>query len=171
MKINKAIISMALLFSFLLSACGDTTYVVNTTFFYSSDNGATYGNRTKKYYTGENIYLLLIMKVDTNKSEQIEVPVKLYVPFSTHVNATFFDGPPITPKVDSINSRLIYEFSIIASNDSREWEVGFQFIANSSTNLTLSVEYGDMISSIFDSQNTISFDSLVSSSSSLLLLD
>jgi hypothetical protein len=105
------------------------------------------------------------LKVDTNKSELVEVPVKLYVPFSSHVNATYFDGQPITPLNDPINSRLIYPFSINASNNSREWEVGFQFIANSSTNLTLTVEYGDMLPSIYDAQNTISFESIITSSS------
>ena len=60
---------LVLFLIFTLVSCdtpifGETTFTADSEFYWSDDAGASYGNRTKEYEVGENVYMQLIVKVD-----------------------------------------------------------------------------------------------------------
>jgi hypothetical protein len=132
-------------------------YQVSTEFFYSDDAGKTYGNRTKEFLVGKNVYMQLVIKVTSNSSNPEKIGVDLIIPKITAVDAKYFDGQTITPEVDTINQITTYPFVVEASNDPAIWRFVFNYIPNSSSDVTIKVIYDSKIDSIHDKQNTVSF--------------
>jgi hypothetical protein len=157
---NKKYLSMLflLLFTFTLFACdSNTEYTANSEFYYSSDAGKTYGNRTKEFNVGETVYMQLIVKVDSTRKKANEVTLTLTIPSITAVDAKYYDGQPITPLPDEINNLTSYTFTVIASNNSSEWNFVFQFIPNSPGEITIKLEFDDNVPTLYDKQNTVKF--------------
>lgn len=143
---------------FVLSGCNNTPeYTASSEFYYSSDAGKTYGNRTKEFNVGETVYMQLIVKVDSTSKNAEEVTVTLTIPSITAVDAKYYDGQPITPVPDEINNLTSYTFTVIASNNSSEWNFVFQFIPNSPGEITITLEFDDNVPAIYDKQNTVKF--------------
>lgn len=147
-----------LLFTFTLFGCDEKIeYTANSEFYYSSDAGKTYGNRTKEFNVGETVYMQLIVKVDSNNKKAEEVTLTLTIPSITAVDAKYYDGQPITPVKDEINNLTSYTFTVIASNNSSEWSFVFQYIPNSPGEITIQLEFNDMVPALYDKQNTVKF--------------
>lgn len=146
------------LFLFTLYGCqGDTKYTAMSDFYYSSDAGKTYGNRTKEFNVGETVYMQLIVRVDSTSKKAEEVTVTLTIPSITAVDAKYYDGQPITPVKDDINNLTSYTFTIIASDNSSDWNFVFQFIPNSPGEITIKLEFDDNVPVLYDKQNTVKF--------------
>lgn len=143
--------------SVLASCNAETTYTASSEFYWSSDAGATYGNRTKEYKVGENVYMQLIVKVQSTKSEQEEVGVKLTIPYVKDVASRYMDGQIITPEVDELNHKTMYNFTVISSNQAKDTNFVFRFVPIKATDITLTLTFDDKVSSIYDKQNTITF--------------
>ena len=151
-------ILVLLLFTFTLIACdSNTEYTANSEFYYSSDAGKTYGNRTKEFTVGETVYMQLIVKVDSTSKKTSEVTLTLTIPSITSVDAKYYDGQPITPVKDEINNLTSYTFTVIASNNSSEWNFVFQFIPNNPGEITIKLEFDDNVPTLYDKQNTVKF--------------
>jgi hypothetical protein len=138
-------------------SCQETQYEAAAEFYYSSDKGATYGNRTKEYAVGETVYMQVIVKATTNKSKVEDVNVTLTIPKITAVDAKYYDGQIITPVYDAVQNVTVYEFTITASKTATEWNCVFQFIPNSEAEVSMTLEFDDKIDSKYDRQNTIKF--------------
>lgn len=152
--------------AFTLSGCGKTTYTVSSEFYWSSDAGATYGNRTKEYEVGENVYMQLIVRVDSTSKTQEEVGVTLTIPYVQDVVSKYMDGQIITPEVDELNHTTTYNFTVIASKSASDTNFVFKFIPTKATDITITLTFDDKISSIYDKQNTIAFIDSISTNDS-----
>lgn len=145
-----------------LSGCslfggGEVTYTAASEFFWSSDAGATYGNRTKEYTVGENVYMQLIVKVESTANKQEEVGVKLSIPYVQDVASKYMDGQIITPEVDDVNHVTIYNFTVISSKNANETNFVFKFVPLKAMDITITLEFDDKVSPNYDKQNTITF--------------
>ena len=140
-----------------LTGCDKTTYTVASEFYWSADAGATYGNRTKEYEVGENVYMQLIVRVESSSKKQEEVGVTLTIPYVQDVVSKYMDGQIITPEVDELNHTTTYNFTVIASKNSSETNFVFKFIPTKATDITITLTFDDKVSSIYDKQNTITF--------------
>lgn len=134
-----------------------SNYTATSQFFWSSDAGATYGNGTKEYAVGENVYMKLILKVDSEKDKQEEIKVTLTIPYVQDVVSKYMDGTPITPEIDEINQTATYNFNIIASKNANETELVFKFVPVKAADATITLTFDDKVSSTYDKQNTITF--------------
>ncbi len=160
-----SIVGTALVFVLLtmisLTSCDlfnkSTTYTATSGFYWSSDAGATYKSGTKEYEVGENVYMQLIVKVDSTRNKNEEVGVTLTIPYIQDVVSKYFDGQVITPEVDELNHTTTYNFTVIASKNASESKFVFKFIPTKATDITLKLEFDDKISDIYDKQNTITF--------------
>ena len=142
---------------FTLTGCGEATYTAASEFYWSSDAGATYGNRTKEYEVGENVYMQLIVRVESNSKKQEEVGVTLTIPYVQDVVSKYMDGQIITPEVDELNHTTTYNFTVIACENSKETNFVFKFVPTKATDITITLTFDDKVSSIYNKQNTITF--------------
>ena len=139
-----------------LTSCG-VEYTAASEFYWSDDAGASYGNRTKEYEIGENVYMQLIIRVESTKKEHEAIKVTLTIPYVKDVVSKYMDGQVITPEVDEINQITTYNFTVIACENSKETNFVFRFIPTKATDITLKLTFDDKISPVYDKQNTITF--------------
>jgi hypothetical protein len=144
--------------SIALYGCAESVeYTALSEFYYSEDAGSTYGNRKKEFLVGETVYMQLITRVDSTTSRAETIIVTLIIPRINALDATYFDGQKITPIEDDINNITTYNFTILASNNSLDWNFIFQFVPNSPGTVTIDLLFDDNVPSLFDKQNTIDF--------------
>lgn len=136
----------------------NSKYEVLSEFYYSSDAGKTYGNRTKEFNVGETTYMQVIVTVLSEKKKTETVTMTLTIPQITAVDSTYYDGQPITPIIDDINNITKYDFTVLASKEPRDWSFTFQFVPNSAGTITMTLEFDDKIPAIYDKQNTVKFN-------------
>lgn len=141
-----------------LKGCnGKTEYTAQSGFYWSSDAGATYKNGTKEYEVGENVYMQLIVRVDSTGDSQDKIGLTLTIPYVQDVVSKYYDGQTITPEVDELNHTTTYNFTVIASKNASDTKFIFKFIPTKATDITLTLTFDDKIDSIYDKQNTITF--------------
>lgn len=133
-------------------------FSAQTQFFYSGDQGKTYGNQTKEFDVGETVYMKVRIKVESNKRRVDEIGIQLIIPYITAVDAKYFGGTRVTPKLDEINNLTIYDFEVLATRDADEFEIEFQFIPNSSGTISMTLIYDDQVRSSYDKINTVQFN-------------
>ena len=159
---KKIMIFIGLLFiSLILVGCrSETKYEAAVEFYYSSNSGQSYGNTSKEFITGENIYMQVIIKINSNSKSKDTIGASLTIPNSTDVSSKYFDGQIITPVYDSVNNWTVYPLTIVATEDALEWKFVFQFIANADSNFAITLEFDDEIESIYNKQSTIVFKNI-----------
>lgn len=159
---KKIMIFIGLLFiSLILGSCrSETKYEAAVEFYYSSNSGQSYGNTSKEFITGENIYMQVIIKINSNSKSKDTIGASLTIPNSTDVSSKYFDGQIITPVYDSVNNWTVYPLTIVATEDALEWKFVFQFIANADSNFAITLEFDDEIESIYNKQSTIVFKNI-----------
>ena len=172
MKKSIFVISIALVLSVLLSGCSITiwpfspekpleffskTYTAQTEFYYSSDAGKTYGNRTKEFKAGEAVYMQVIIKVETNRRAAETVKATLSIPNMGTVSSSYYDGPMISTINDLENNVTQYILDIPASKKAGEQSFVFQFIPNEETEIKMLLTYEEKIDNLYDVQNTVKF--------------
>lgn len=158
-KITAMFTSLAICFMAVLALtrCSKTEYTASSGFYWSSDAGATYKNGTKEYEVGENVYMQLIVRVDSTGKSQDKIGVTLTIPYVQDVVSKYYDGQVITPEVDELNHTTTYNFTVIASNSATDSKFIFKFIPTKATDITLTLTFDDNVDSIYDKQNTITF--------------
>jgi hypothetical protein len=156
--LRKSFSLVLLILSLLITGCfGSAKMTALSEFYYSSDAGRNYGNRTKEFTVGETVYMQLIVRVDSTRSRSEEVTIKLLIPNINAVDAKYYDGQPITPVKDDINNLTTYTFTVIASKEASDWNFVFQFIPNSVGEITMNLEFDDKVANLYDKQNTVKF--------------
>lgn len=157
-RVKFIITTLVLCFITMFSLAGcDVTYSAASEFYWSDDAGASYGNRTKEYEVGENVYMQLIVRVESSQKAQEEVTVTLTIPYVKDVVSKYMDGQVITPEVDELNQITTYNFTVIACKDAKETNFVFRFVPTKATDITLTLIFDDKISPSYDKQNTITF--------------
>ena len=133
------------------------SYSAASGFFYSADKGHSYGDGTKEYEVGETVYMKVMYKVTSNKSDVSQVRVVLTIPSVQNVDARYMDGQVITPNYDAVNNVTTYEFTANASKSASESECVIQFIPNAPGSITMTLVYDDNVDPSYDKQNTLVF--------------
>lgn len=156
----KKIISILLvicMMACLLTGCKEeeTVYTVaKKDFYYSEDNGSTYGNRRIKFEVGQEIYMQLQIEVDTNKEDVEELKVNLKIPNIDAVDSYYYSGQKITPVKDEINNVTVYTFTI-ATNDTSLYF--FKFVPTSESTVQMELDFEEPVPDRYDTINTIEF--------------
>ena len=146
----------------LLSAClftgcneEETTYSVTTCeFYFSTDNGSTYGNRRVQFNVGESVYMQVQVEVTTNKKDKEDIACNLKIPYINAVDAYYLKGQKITPTLDEINDITTYPF-IITTNEN--WKFFFEFVPTSAARVQMELLFDDKIDAKYNVINTIDF--------------
>lgn len=153
------ILVVCLLMGMMVSMSGckkeEVEYTVSKKdFYYSEDNGSTYGNRRIKFEVGQEIYMQLQIEVDTNVEEVEELKVSLKIPNIDSVDAYYYSGQKITPVKDDINNVTVYTFTI-ATNDTSLYF--FKFVPTSASTVQMELDFEDPVPERYDTINTIEF--------------
>ncbi|MCM1381449.1 MAG: hypothetical protein NC192_05875, partial [Muribaculaceae bacterium] len=150
------LLTMALVLS-SLTGCGETTYLADGSFFYSSDKGHTYGDGTKEYAIGDTVYMKVKFKVTSNKKKISQVKVVLTIPSIQNVDAKYMDGQIITPNFDAVNNVTTYEFTANASRETADQECVIQFVPNAVGEVPMTLIFDDNVDPSYDKQSTLIF--------------
>ena len=136
---------------------GEPEYKAVSGFYYSSDNGHTYGDGTKEYSVGKTVYMKVKFKVISNKKKASTVNVVLSIPNIESVDAQYLDGQVIKPEYDAKNNVTSYTFTASASKEPEEQECVIQFIPKAVGSFTMTLVFDDNIDPSYDSQSTLVF--------------
>ena len=136
---------------------GEVEYKADSGFFYSADKGHSYGDGTKEYEIGENVYMKVKFKVTSNQKKTSKVKVVLSIPNVENVDAKYMDGQVITPNFDAVNNVTTYEFTANASKESNEYECVIQFVPNAVGSVKMTLIYDDNVDPSYDIQSTLEF--------------
>lgn len=159
-KFSTVFASLMICFITVLTLTGcisEAEYTASSGFYWSSDAGATYKNGTKEYEVGENVYMQLIVRVDSTSKSQDKIGVTLAIPYVQDVVSKYYDGQVITPEVDELNHTTTYNFTVIACNSATDSKFIFKFIPTKATDITLTLTFDDNVDPLYDKQNTITF--------------
>ena len=149
------LVSICLILSMTGCRKKETEYTVaKKDFYYSEDNGSTYGNRRIKFEVGQEIYMQLQIEVDTNKEDVEELKVNLKIPNIDAVDAYYYSGQKITPVKDEINNVTVYTFTI-ATNDTSLYF--FKFVPTSESTVQMELDFEEPVPDRYDTINTIEF--------------
>lgn len=141
----------------MMTACGKITYSASSDFFYSSDKGHSYGDGTKEYEIGDNVYMKVKFSVTSSDSKTSQVKVVLTIPSIDSVDAKYMDGQIITPNFDAVNNVTTYEFTANASETAGEQECVIQFVPNAVGEVPMTLVFDDKVDSSYDKQSTLIF--------------
>ena len=136
---------------------GEPEYKAVSGFYYSSDNGHTYGDGTKEYSVGKTVYMKVKFKVISNKKKASTVNVVLSIPNIESVDAQYLDGQVISPEYDAKNNVTSYTFTASASKEPEEQECVIQFIPKAVGSFTMTLVFDDNVDPSYDSQSTLVF--------------
>ena len=136
---------------------GEPEYRAVSGFYYSSDNGHTYGDGTKEYSVGKTVYMKVKFKVISNKKKASTVSVVLSIPNIESVDAQYLDGQVIKPEYDAKNNVTSYTFTASASKEPEEQECVIQFIPKAVGSFTMTLVFDDNVDPSYDSQSTLVF--------------
>lgn len=156
MSLLLAIVCVFVVFG--LTACKDeepTTYTVEKRdFYYSIDNGATYGNERVELEVGQTVLMKVLVTVTTNKEEKENISGSLTIPNITAIDAYYLRGQKITPTVDEINNVTTYPFTITTNED---WTFIFEFVPSNEARVQMALDFEEPIPDIYDGIYTIKF--------------
>lgn len=161
MKLVKKIMLLLFLGMFAcvgLVGCDDdeaTTYSVEKRdFYYSLDNGSTYGNERYELEVGQTILMKVIVCVTTNKEDKEQITGTLSIPLIDALDAYYLRGQKMTPTKDDINNVTSYNFTITTNE---EWTFIFEFKPNGAAMVQMDLDFDDPVPSIYDTVNSIKF--------------
>ena len=132
-------------------------YVAESQFYWSSDGGSTYGNGTKEYEVGPNVYMQLIVGVKNPSIFKKEVNISLEIPYIQDVESKYMDGQIITPRVDELNNITSYDFVVTANRKATEQNFIFRFVPIKATDITIKLTFDNTVKEKYDRQNSITF--------------
>ncbi|MDY3903782.1 MAG: hypothetical protein SO007_01145 [Candidatus Enteromonas sp.] len=148
-----------------LASCQEkeTVYTVEKRdFYYSIDNGATYGNERFELEVGQTVLMKVLVTVTTNKNEKEMINGSLTIPNINAIDAYYIRGKKITPTTDAINNITTYPFTISTNED---WTFIFEFQPASEARVQMLLDFEEPIPEIYDGIYTIKFVNPVQSDS------
>jgi len=131
-----------------------TVYTVEKKdFYYSVDNGATYGKERVELEVGKTIFMKVIITIQSNKEKE-NISVSLTIPNIKAVDAYYIRGQKLTPTVDGVNNVTSYNFNITTNE---EWIYIFEFSPSSEARVQMTLDFDEPIPDNYDSVYTIKF--------------
>ena len=121
-------------------------------FFYSTDNGSSYGNRRIEFEVGKSVYMQLVINVKSDDEKSHDITGHLKIPNVKSVDAHYLKGQKITPNQDDISGFTIYPFNITTNED---WTFFFEFVPNNVETLQMELLFDDPVPDKYDDINTI----------------
>lgn len=161
--VSLVLVVMCVCVAFSLYGCGEDeiTYTVEQKEFrFSTDNGATYGNRRYQFEVGQPVSMLLQIKVNAKngKSENVkkDITCTLVIPQINAIDAYYMKGQKITPENDIINKKTTYTFTLETNTNVAE-EFVFKYQPAESGTVQMELTFDDNIPEKYDMINTIEF--------------
>lgn len=121
-------------------------------FYFSTDNGKTYGNRQIEFEVGKSVYMQLIIRVESSDADPYDVKGELKIPNVKSVDAYYMKGQKITPNQDDINGYTTYPFTVTTNED---WTFFFEFVPNGEETVQMDLSFDDQVPEKYDMINTI----------------
>ena len=154
-KLLKTLLGIACIFG--VTGCKEeaTVYTVSKRdFYYSIDNGATYGDERIELEVGKTILMKVLVTVETNKEKKEDISGSLTIPNIKAIDSNYLKGQKITPTIDSINGVTTYPFTIATNED---WAFVFEFSPSSEARVQMSLNFDDPIPNMYNGIYTIKF--------------
>lgn len=123
-------------------------------FYYSVDNGATYGNERVELEVGKTVLMKVLITITTNVEDKENITGSITIPNIKAIDAYYLRGQTITPIIDSINSLTTYPFTISTNED---WTFIFEFAPAAEARVQMTLDFDDPVPSIYDGIYTIKF--------------
>lgn len=131
----------------------DVTYkVVSEDFYFSTDNGATYGNRRVEFEVGKSVFVQVVICIESSDKKPHDISGELTLPNVQTVNAQYLKGQKITPQIDEANKLIKYPF-VITTNET--WTFFFEFKPTGEDTIEMKLTFDDQIEDRYDMVNTI----------------
>lgn len=152
------LMSVVMLFaSFGMTGCSggedDVSFeAVTREFYFSTDNGATYGNRRIQFSTDETVYMQVIVNVTSSDMEDYDIEGELRISNIDEVDAYYLKGQKITAQEDEVNGYTVYPFTI---NTNEEWTFFFEFVPNGEGSVEMELVFDDNVPANYDVVNII----------------
>lgn len=132
-----------------------TVYTVEKRdFYYSVDNGSTYGNERVELEVGQTVLMKVLVTITTNKDTKEDIHGSLSIPNITAIDAYYLRGQKITPSIDTLNNVTTYPFTVSTNED---WTFIFEFSPSSEARVQMSLDFEDPIPDMYDGVYTIKF--------------
>ncbi|SDY46771.1 hypothetical protein SAMN02910264_02307 [Ruminococcaceae bacterium YAD3003] len=154
-KVLSSFLAVAMILGcvFAFSGCKKPTFKVTTEeFYFSTDNGASYGNRRVEFEVGKSVYMQVVICIESSDKKEHEVSGELVIPDIKAVDAYYLKGQKITPDVDPINKTTTYPFTVTTNE---EWTFFFEFVPNSVGKLEMELTFDDQVDEKYDMVNKI----------------
>jgi len=170
---NKKLICLASSFlACILAACSSTStakdfrLVPNIKFYYSQDNGKSYGDSRRQLLVGTTAYMKIMLAIAENIDKTMVVNVDIKIPNIKGIEATYNRGQNIPSKDDAVNNCVIYTASIVPALSPDTTEMVFKFVPLSEGDVSMSVTYDDNVLALYDYLETVSFVKTISTTTS-----
>ena len=139
-----------------LTGCDEpTVYTVEKRdFYYSFDNGSTYGNERFELEVGKTILMKVLITITTNKAAKEDITGSLMIPNIKAIDAYYVRGQRITPTQDLIANTTTYPFTI---NTNEDWQFIFEFSPVSEARVQMVLDFNEPIPDKYDGIYTIKF--------------
>lgn len=163
-KEKKSILCLLLLTS--IAGCGKTNtsstevklkLTPSIQFYYSQDNGATYGNQRRELKVGEKAYMKVMISIAANIETDQLVTVDITIPNVEGIDAYYNRGQKIPSNEDKINNAMVYTPTLEPMVSPEYQEMVFQFVPRSEGSVHIDVTYDDSIEERYDYFETIDF--------------
>lgn len=128
--------------------------VKKSEFYFSTDNGNTYGNRRMVFEVGDTVFMQLQIEVSSTSDEKETVTCDLMIPYIDAVDAYYYRGQKITPTRDAISNLTTYSFTVTTNE---LLTVFFKFVPNTATTVQMELGFDDKVDSKYDMISAIDF--------------
>ena len=134
----------------------DITYSVEKAdFYYSIDNGSTYGNERYELETEQTVLMKIIICVTSTSEDPETIDCKLAIPKIDAVDAVCIETKAkMTPQIDDINNITYYNFKIVTNED---WTFRFEFQPNEPATVQMTLDFGSPVPEMYGVLKTIKF--------------
>jgi hypothetical protein len=161
-KIMLTFLALITMFMSCIASAGcakeaEVVYNAKSDFFYSRDNGLTYGNGRVMFDVGEDVLLRVVVHVQSTSLVEKTVQVTLTFPDNDAVVCQYESGQKVEPIYFPNQKITKYNFVVDADKNSEEHSFTFCLSANAQTEMSMILEFDDNVDSSYNRIETICF--------------
>lgn len=164
----KKILSMFIVTVILILNCGhfvgcsimpSDDAILETTFYYSSDDGANYRPEAKRFEIGTPMLMKIVITAAGTKLKSQTINGTLFIP--NEAGMVFLDAKGAKVEESPSASDTIYDFSIsadfVSTSALNQVELIFAFVPKEEAKHTFTVAYDDQVEPKYDRHHSILF--------------